>query len=164
MKRNRPEIVHPEVFLDSEYTMPRSWVNAWLFWMKYISLIFPSFYYNNVQFFPFSYLLATLYFHIFTMKSNILNFAFISCLNACASAQKVVADPVAACQRLGASLAIPFVTVNFAEYLPAGTNITLTRSYNLSSCGHTSQVVSNDICRVAMYVATSFRSGRLDPE
>ena len=75
------------------------------------------------------------------------------------SAQQVLSDPVKACQRLGASLAIPDVTVNFAEYLPAGTNITLTQAYNLSSCGYTSQVVPNDLCRLAMYVATSYRSG-----
>ncbi|KIN02684.1 hypothetical protein OIDMADRAFT_40566 [Oidiodendron maius Zn] len=68
-------------------------------------------------------------------------------------------DPEAACRKLGATLKIPNVTVNFANYLPAGTNITLTQAYNLSSCGYTSQVVSNDLCRLAMYVATSYRSG-----
>jgi feruloyl esterase len=77
----------------------------------------------------------------------------------CASAQKILPNPAASCQKLGASLAIDNVTVNFVEYLPAGTNITLTQAYNLSSCGYTSQVISNDLCRVAMYVATSYRSG-----
>jgi feruloyl esterase len=76
-----------------------------------------------------------------------------------ASAQQIVSNPAAACQKLGASLAIENVKVNFAEYLPAGTNITLTQAYNLSTCGYTSQVISNDLCRVAMYVATSYRSG-----
>ncbi|OBT76824.1 hypothetical protein VF21_04486 [Pseudogymnoascus sp. 05NY08] len=80
-------------------------------------------------------------------------------LNAYASAQKIISDPAIACQKLGASLSIKNVKVNFAEYLPAGTNITLTQAYNLSSCGYTSQVVSNDLCRVAMHVATSYRSG-----
>ena len=73
--------------------------------------------------------------------------------------QQIVEDPAAACQKLGASLEIENVHVNFAQYLPAGTNITLTQAYNLSTCGYTSQVVSNDLCRVAMYVATSYRSG-----
>ena len=78
-----------------------------------------------------------------------------------ARAQVVIHNPAKACQQLGGSVSIPDVTVNFAEYLPAGTNITLTQAYNLSSCGYISQVVSNDICRVAMYVATSHRSGVL---
>lgn len=80
-------------------------------------------------------------------------------LNVCANAQKIISNPATACQKLGASLSIENVKVNFAEYLPAGTNITLTQAYNLSSCGYTSQVVSNDLCRVAMYVSTSYRSG-----
>lgn len=80
-------------------------------------------------------------------------------LSASASAQRVVTNPEAACQALGASLKIDSVTVNFAQYLPAGSNITLTQAYNLSNCGYTSQVVSSDMCRLAMYVATSYRSG-----
>lgn len=93
------------------------------------------------------------------MKSYIPNIALLACLSSYANAQKIVDDPEAACQKLGATLKIPNVTVNFANYLPAGTNITLTQAYNLSSCGYTSQVVSNDLCRLAMYVATSYRSG-----
>ncbi len=77
----------------------------------------------------------------------------------CASAQKIVSSPAATCHKLGALLAIEDVTVNFVEYLPAGTNITLTQAYNLSTCGYKSQVISNDLCRVAMYAATSYRSG-----
>lgn len=77
----------------------------------------------------------------------------------CAGAQEIISDPATACQKLGASLSVENVKVNFAEYLPAGTNITLTQAYNLSSCGYTNQVVSNDLCRVAMYVSTSYRSG-----
>jgi len=78
---------------------------------------------------------------------------------AIASAQQIVSNPAAACQKLGASLAIENVTVNFAEHVPAGTNLTFTQAYNLSTCGLPSQVVSNDLCRLAMYVATSSRSG-----
>jgi hypothetical protein len=68
-------------------------------------------------------------------------------------------DAATACAQLGASLAIENVTVNFATYLPAGSNITLSQDYDLSTCGYTSQVVSNDLCRLAMYVSTSNRSG-----
>lgn len=93
------------------------------------------------------------------MRSSFVNLLLLGPLGLCASAHQIVSDPASACQKLGASLAIEDVTVNFAEYLPAGTNITLTQAYNLSSCGYTSQVISNDLCRVAMYVATSYRSG-----
>ena len=86
---------------------------------------------------------------------------FLGLLGVYTSAQQVVSNPTTACQELGASLHIDNVKVNFAEYLPAGTNITLTQAYNLSTCGYTSQVISNDLCRVAMYVATSYRSGEL---
>ena len=72
---------------------------------------------------------------------------------------QIISDPVTACANLGASLSIENVTVNFATYLPAGSNITLTQDYNLSACGYTSQVISNDTCRLAMYVATSNQSG-----
>lgn len=68
-------------------------------------------------------------------------------------------DSAAACASLGASLAIEDVTVNFATYLPAGSNISLSQDYGLASCGYTTQVISNDLCRLAMYVATSNRSG-----
>ncbi|OBT98043.2 Tannase and feruloyl esterase [Pseudogymnoascus verrucosus] len=84
---------------------------------------------------------------------------FFHGLTALTVAQQIVTDAKAACGKLGASLAIENVHINFVQYLPAGTNISLTQNYNLSSCGYVSQVVSNDLCRVAMYVATSYRSG-----
>jgi feruloyl esterase len=90
------------------------------------------------------------------MKASLILVSF----GAIASAQKIVPNPAAACQKLGASLAIENVIVNFAEHVPAGTNLTFTQEYNLSTCGLPSQVVSNDLCRVAMYVATSYRSGK----
>lgn len=47
----------------------------------------------------------------------------------------------------------PNVTVNFAQYVAAGTNISL--ADNPPSCAKYSQVTSMDICRIAMSVATS---------
>ncbi|RDW77182.1 carboxylic ester hydrolase-28 [Coleophoma cylindrospora] len=70
-----------------------------------------------------------------------------------------VVDPAAACTALGQNLALENVTVNFAEYLPAGTNLSLSQGYNLSTCGRASQVVPVDLCRITMYVATTNRSG-----
>jgi len=70
----------------------------------------------------------------------------------------VLPDAEARCAKLGSSINIENVTVNFAEYVPAGTNLTLTQDYNQSTCGRPSQVVSNDLCRVAMAVSTSNRS------
>ena len=94
------------------------------------------------------------------MKYSIFaSFLLGAALGRSASAQNLVASPAAACKKLGASLAIQNVTVNFVEYLPAGSNINLTQAYNLSTCGYTSQVITHDLCRVAMYVATSYRSG-----
>ena len=78
---------------------------------------------------------------------------------AIASAQHIVSNPAATCQELGASLAIENVIVNFAEYVPAKTNLVFTQAYNLSTCGLPSQVVTTDLCRLAMYVETSYRSG-----
>jgi feruloyl esterase len=95
----------------------------------------------------------------FIMKLFSHCFVFLHRLIALTVAQQIVTDPVAACGDLGSSLAIENVHVNFVQYLPAGSNISLTQNYNLSTCGYTSQIVSNDLCRVAMYVATSYRSG-----
>lgn len=73
------------------------------------------------------------------------------------------------------------VTVNFATYVSAGTNLSLPigmldcidiwklgshwgTGYNLSTCysadSDAYQVVSKDICRIAMQVTTSNRSGK----
>ncbi|KFY94205.1 hypothetical protein V500_03374 [Pseudogymnoascus sp. VKM F-4518 (FW-2643)] len=71
----------------------------------------------------------------------------------------IFSDPEVACSQLGSSLAIENVTVNFANFVPAGTNLSFTQDFNLSSCGYPSAVVTSDMCRVAMYVATSYRSG-----
>lgn len=71
----------------------------------------------------------------------------------------IFSDPEVACSQLGSSLAIENVTVNFANFVPAGTNLSFTQDFNLSSCGYPSAVVTSDMCRVAMYVTTSYRSG-----
>lgn len=90
---------------------------------------------------------------------NVGLFCQLAQLAGVAIAQKIMTDPVTACKQLGASLHLDGVHVNFAEHIPSGTNISLPQNYNLSTCGYESQVVSNDICRVAMYVTTSYRSG-----
>ncbi|KAF8857679.1 hypothetical protein BDZ45DRAFT_652454 [Acephala macrosclerotiorum] len=63
------------------------------------------------------------------------------------------------CQYFGSTLNIPDVTVNFAHYIPAGTTIELDQDYGLLWCGWKTQKTEKDMCRVAMYVATSHRSG-----
>jgi len=83
----------------------------------------------------------------------------VSSTNANLHSRQYLSDCSASCTSLGASLALPNVTVNFAEFVAAGTNISLSQDYDLASCGYKSQVVSVDLCRVAMYVATSERSG-----
>ncbi|KAH9211422.1 putative feruloyl esterase [Leptodontidium sp. 2 PMI_412] len=72
----------------------------------------------------------------------------------------ILTDPSGSCNSLFATLSntLPNTTVNFVEYLPAGTNISLSQDYNLASCGYVSQVISVDLCRVAMEVKTSNRS------
>jgi hypothetical protein len=69
------------------------------------------------------------------------------------------------CAQLGSQLALENVTVNFAQYVAAGTNISTgyDGAYNTSSCGYTGQVVDVDLCRVAMAVSTSERSGEFVP-
>lgn len=47
-------------------------------------------------------------------------------------------------------------TLQILEYVPAGTNLTF--SYNVDSCNRGSQVVSVDICRIALTIPTSNRS------
>lgn len=65
------------------------------------------------------------------------------------------------CASLASQITIPDVTVQFTQYVTAGTNISVGYggAYNTSTCAYTGQVVTADLCRVAMYVATSNRSG-----
>lgn len=66
-----------------------------------------------------------------------------------------------ACSQLASQLAIENVTVNFAQYVPAGTNVSIgyDGAFNTSTCAYTGQVVTVELCRVAMAVSTSDRSG-----
>lgn len=73
-------------------------------------------------------------------------------------AQQNLSSPQAACERLGSEFSAPHVTVNVAQYIEAGTNLSLPQGYNLSSCGNSAQVVPVDLCRIAANVATSNRS------
>ena len=74
-------------------------------------------------------------------------------------AQHNLSDPQAACERLGSTLNAPHVTVNLAQYVAAGTNVSLPeQGTGAASCGNTAQVVSVDLCRIAANVATSNRS------
>jgi feruloyl esterase len=71
----------------------------------------------------------------------------------------IFSDPASACSQLGASIAIQNVTVNFANFVPAGTNLSFSQDYGLSSCGYPNALVTSDMCRLAMYVSTTNRSG-----
>ena len=57
------------------------------------------------------------------------------------------------CAKFGDQIDIPNVKVNFAEYVPGNTNLSLVD--NPPSCGASNQAVSVDLCRVAMAVSTS---------
>ncbi|EPE24619.1 alpha/beta-Hydrolase [Glarea lozoyensis ATCC 20868] len=64
----------------------------------------------------------------------------------------------AACEAIGKSLAIENVTVNFAQYVTAGTTLNFTQQYNLQTCGDASALIERDMCRIASTVRTSERS------
>jgi feruloyl esterase len=77
-----------------------------------------------------------------------------------ATAKYIVPNPEAACSSIASIYSNPNVTINFSQYLSAGTNITLDQSTpELQSCTRPSQVIPADLCRVAMYVSTSNQSG-----
>lgn len=61
------------------------------------------------------------------------------------------------CQNIVSTLNIANGTVWFSQYVPGGTNLTLPD--NNVTCNRPYQVIPRDICRVALYVATSNRSG-----
>ncbi|CRG84502.1 feruloyl esterase, putative [Talaromyces islandicus] len=63
---------------------------------------------------------------------------------------------VTKCLGFGDRIDLPHVTVNFASYVPGGTNLSL--ADNPPSCGESSQQILTDTCRVAMAVTTSNRS------
>lgn len=57
------------------------------------------------------------------------------------------------CTSFADKIDLPNVKVNFANYVPGGTNLSL--ADNPSTCGESSQTVAGDLCRVAMAVTTS---------
>lgn len=74
-------------------------------------------------------------------------------------AQQVISDSQAACERLGSTFDSPHVTVNVAQFVAAGTNLSLPeQGTGAASCGNTAQLVYVDLCRIAANVATSNRS------
>ncbi|KAF2017819.1 tannase and feruloyl esterase [Aaosphaeria arxii CBS 175.79] len=66
-------------------------------------------------------------------------------------------DFQAACSSIIPKLNIEHATVQFAEYVPAGTNLSI--SDRNVTCGSPWQVVAVDICRIGVHVATSTCSG-----
>nr|POE90035.1 putative feruloyl esterase b-2 [Quercus suber] len=72
----------------------------------------------------------------------------------------VYSDPTAACEALGRSFASRThnVTVTIAQYLSAGTNLTLDQTGAVVTCAEPFQLVPVDLCRIAMHVQTSPRS------
>lgn len=66
-------------------------------------------------------------------------------------------DFEAKCDSIALTLQIEHTTVYFSEFVLAGTNLSLPE--NNATCGVTSQVVPADVCRIALYVATSNSSG-----
>ncbi|THV02279.1 tannase and feruloyl esterase [Dendrothele bispora CBS 962.96] len=61
------------------------------------------------------------------------------------------------CSSISSQLNVPNSTVFFSQLVPANTNLTFPD--NDPSCGRPSQLVLTDICRIAMFIATSDRSG-----
>lgn len=72
-----------------------------------------------------------------------------------AFAQHIVSNPSSACEAIASSFTSPHVTVNFAQYVTAGTNLSLPFEGAVATCGEPYQVVPVDLCRVAMLVKTS---------
>jgi feruloyl esterase len=63
-----------------------------------------------------------------------------------------------ACSALRQNINLPNVTVNFAEFVPGKSNVSLID--NPVSCGSSYQTLyGGDICRVAMSITTSNQSG-----
>ncbi|KAL6705935.1 Feruloyl esterase [Coniothyrium glycines] len=63
----------------------------------------------------------------------------------------------AKCAAIASKLAIEHGVVHFSEFVAAGTNLSLAE--NDATCGQSSIVVTADICRIALSVSTSSRSG-----
>ena len=81
-----------------------------------------------------------------------LSFAPFSTLTA---SQQIVSDPKSHCSSISQNFHHADVHVNFAQYIQAGTNISLDQHGAVATCERPAQVVPVDICRVAMFVKTS---------
>lgn len=82
----------------------------------------------------------------------------IIALAAFGAARLVLANNFEAhCRDIASQLDVANGTVWFSQYVPGGTNLTFP-DYNVT-CARPSQVIPKDICRIALYVATSNRSG-----
>jgi len=75
-----------------------------------------------------------------------------------ALAQHMVPNPEHACASIAHAFHYENVKVNFAEYVPANTNLSLPNSGAVATCQTPYQEVPVDICRVAMFVKTSATS------
>ncbi|KAF2470862.1 tannase and feruloyl esterase [Lindgomyces ingoldianus] len=98
----------------------------------------------------------------FNMKLDQL--LWVPLLNACASfalpeqsSLRSVGDFQETCTSIAPKLQIANATIYFSQFVAAGTNLSIP-DYNVT-CGQFSQAISTDICRIALYVATSNRSG-----
>ncbi|SMR64576.1 unnamed protein product [Zymoseptoria tritici ST99CH_3D1] len=79
-------------------------------------------------------------------------------LTAVASSQHEYSNPSINCSDLSSSFVRENVTIHFADFVAAGTNITLDQTGLLAECERPSQVAPVDLCRIAMNVTTSPRS------
>lgn len=61
------------------------------------------------------------------------------------------------CAAIASRLAVKNGVVHFSEFVAAGTNLSLAE--NDATCGQTHIAVTADICRLALLVSTSGRSG-----
>jgi feruloyl esterase len=68
-----------------------------------------------------------------------------------------LSDFRASCGSIAQNLNVSNTIVYFSQFVAAGTNLSLPD--NNVTCAQPSQVVPADICRIALYVATSNRSG-----
>lgn len=84
--------------------------------------------------------------------------AFLAWTLPTALTQQLYGSPEETCASIADSFQYDNTVVNFAHYIPAGTNVSLEQTGALATCGRVAQVVPVDLCRVAMLVHTSERS------
>lgn len=89
------------------------------------------------------------------MKLSLYLFHISSFLLSLSKAQNIVSNPQERCSSIAKSFNYPDVTVNFASYLTAGTNLSLEQTPVLATCDRPYQSIPVDLCRIAMFVMTS---------